>query len=97
MLGSTPRIIETKRLEQVVDSLHLVAIHRIFGISSGKNDKVSRRERLNEIHTIEVGHVDVTEDSIHILTIKEVARFYGTLELPDEFKRLDLLNKRGEP
>ena len=68
-IGRTAEIIESERLQQIIDGIDLKALDGILGIGCSKHHEGWRGQRLHEIHTIQVGHVDVTEDGINYLVV----------------------------
>ena len=83
---SSHKILKAERFEQVVDGIYFESFHRIFGIGCGKDNERRCLERLYKVHAVEVGHVDVAEDSVNGFLIQKVTGLNGTLTLACQFK-----------
>ena len=64
------KIIHIIRFQNIIDCMNLIALYRIFGISCGKDHHWRIGKFLDEVHTVDIGHVDVNEHSINISTGK---------------------------
>ena len=74
-------VLQAERFEQVVDGIDTEAFDGVFRVGGGEDDERRYGERLDEVHAVEVGHVDVAEDGINRLTVQHVDGFDGTLTL----------------
>ena len=90
-IGCTTEIIEAEGLEQIVDGIHLEALNGILGVSCGEDDEGRGCKRLDEVHAVKVGHVDVAEDGIHRFAIQELFGLEGTLALAYELEKRNFL------
>ena len=80
-LGGTLEVLQPEGLEQVVDGGHLEALDGVLGIGGGEDYQRCKGERLDKVHAVEVGHVDVAENGVDGVVLQEVARLDGTLAL----------------
>ena len=79
LVGSPQDVAHAEGLEEVVDGIHLVALHGIFLIGSGEDHKGRMGQRAHEVKSVEVGHIDVDEDGIHLFPVQYTHRLNGTL------------------
>ena len=77
--GSTLEVVESERLEQIVDGINLESVHRIFRISRGENHKRRRCQRAHKVHAIHVGHIDIDKDGVNSFIVYYVACLDGAL------------------
>ena len=90
LLGSSLKLVKAVGLQQVAHSIGLVALDGIFGIGSREDHNgatgVVLLDRFGKVYAVEVGHVDVEEDSLNLLLLNHLFGFGGTAELAHEFK-----------
>lgn len=77
LLGSTPKFVKAKGFEQIVDGIDLVAFDSILRIRCGKDRQGRTSQTFDEVHAIEVGHVDVAEDGIDDLPLQHLPCLYS--------------------
>ena len=95
-IGGAQEILHTEGLEQIVDGIDAEALDGILGVGRGEDNERRHGERLNKIHAVEVGHVDVAEDGVDDLLVEDVAGLKGTLTLCHEFQERHFLDIGGE-
>ena len=66
-------------LEQVIDSIDLVAFEGIFAVGGGEDDGGHVLEGARKLDAVEVGHVDVEENDIDMMLLAEAEGFEGVL------------------
>ena len=86
------KVLQAEGLQQVVNGIDLEALDSIFGVGGGKYDEGRGSQRLDELHAIEVGHVDVAENDVDGLTVEHVDGLEGTLALGCQLKEWHLIN-----
>ena len=70
---------EGDRLEQVIDSIDLVAFEGIFAVGGGEDDGGHVLEGARQLDAVEVGHVDVEENDIDMMLLAEAEGLEGVL------------------
>ena len=70
-VGSPHEVLQAEGLQQVIDSIDLETLDGIFGIGSSEDHQWWGRKGLDEVHAVEVGHVDVAENDIHRVVLQE--------------------------
>ena len=70
---------EGDRLEQVIDSIDLVAFEGIFAVGGGEDDGGHALEGARKLDAVEVGHVDVEENDIDMMLLAEAEGLEGVL------------------
>ena len=89
--GCPQEIVHAERLQQIVHGIHLIAFHGIFRVGRGEDDEWGRSQLAYEIHTAQVGHVDITEDSIYHLLLHQLLSLQGTMALACQFQERHLI------
>lgn len=78
-VGGPSELIETERLEQVVYGIYLITFYRIFGVGCGKDDEWWGCQTSDEVHAVEVWHVNVAENGVYRVAVEKAPGFYGAL------------------
>ena len=77
---------EAEGLQEIIDGIDTEALDGVFGVGGGEDDEGRGSERLDEVHAVEVGHVDVAEDGIDGVVFEEGTGLHRTLALGSEFE-----------
>ena len=80
----TTEVGEAERLEQVIHRVELESLDGVLRIGRGENHHRAVDQRADEIHAVEVGHVDVDENQVHLLSREHLLRFQGVVVFCDE-------------
>ena len=94
--GGTLEIVETERLEQIVDSIDLESVDGIFRIGCGEHYERRRCERAHEVHAIHVGHIDIDKDGVNPFVVDYIACLDGALTFGYQIEKRYLLDVSGE-
>ena len=89
-------VLQAEGLQQIVDSVDTEALDGVFRVGGGEDDEGRTSERLDEVHTVEVGHVDVAEDGVDGVMFEEFASLHSTLALGSEFEERHLTDIGNE-
>ena len=85
--GGMSELIERIGLEQIVDSVYLIAFYSILAIGRGENHGGGSRQTFNETHTVEVGHIDVAEDAVYHFFFENPLGLIGTMAFGHKFEK----------
>ena len=64
MFLSRKRVVMVDRFEQVVDRIEFESLDGVFRISRREDNHRAADERTYELHTAQVGHVDIHENQV---------------------------------
>ena len=79
-------LLQSEGFQQVVNGIDAEALDGILRIGCGKDDQWRDGQRLDEVHAVQVGHVDVAEDGIHRVLFQELSCLQCTLALGSQFQ-----------
>ena len=95
-VGCPLEVLESEGFEEVIDGIDLETLDSIFGVGSGEDDEGRYGERLDEVHAVEVGHVDVAEDGIDGVVLQVLTGFQCALALGSKFEERHLTDVGDE-
>ena len=82
----TLELILSEGFQQVVDGVGLVALQSILPVGRGEYRDGSLGQRVDEVQSREVRHVDVSEDGIHFLAFHDLHRLESALACTHDFE-----------
>jgi len=91
-IGGTAEIVESEGFQEIIYGIDPESLHGIFAIGCGEDDERRCLQRLDEIHAVEIGHIDVAEDGINGFFCQKLPCFQGTLALGSEFEERNPLD-----
>ena len=86
-----PEIGHRERFEQIVDGVDLVAVDGIVAVGRREDNQRRHVETLDEVHAVDVGHIDVDEQRVDGLAVHNLLCFRSTLALAGKLKKFHFL------
>ena len=94
--GGTAEVREAEGLEQVVHGIEFEAFDGVFGVGGREDDHGAVEEPADELHAVQVGHVDVHEDQVDLFRGEPLLSLDGVVEPCDEFQVGDFGDVGGD-